>query len=113
MAVTFEGALSRFLANCAIVTAVHDLATKWRIEIKGGYFLDVYFNATVGKYSYTLSRGERRILGWDNAPHHPNRKNFPHHFHQQDGSVTPSNLNGNPEHDLEIVRVEIEKFLGG
>jgi hypothetical protein len=111
MAIAFESALSRFLAECAYVTNVHDLATKWRIELKGGYFLDIFFNATVGKYSYTLSKGDARILGWDNAPHHSKLANLPHHFHQADGSVVSSRLNGDPEHDLEIVRIEIEKFL--
>ena len=111
MAVTFESALSRFLSECAHVTNVHDLTTKWRIELEGGYFLDLFFNATFGKYSYTLSQGERRILGWDNAPHHQKLANSPHHFHREDGSVVSSNLNGDPDHDLEIVRVEIEEFL--
>jgi len=111
MASTFEGALSRFLAECAFVANVHDLATKWRIEFEGGYFLDVFFNAALGKYSYTLSKGETRILGWDNAPHHPKLANSPHHFHRADGSVTASDLTGDPEHDLEIVRIEIERFL--
>ncbi len=111
MAVTFESALSRFLVECALVTNVHDLATKWRIELKGGYFLDIFFNATVGKYSYTLSKGETRILGWDNAPHHPKLANSPHHFHQADGLIVSSSLNGDPEHDLDIVRIGIEMFL--
>lgn len=111
MAVAFESALSQFLAECALVVNVHDLATKWRIELKGGYFLDVFFNANVGKYSYTLSKGETRILGWDNAPHHPKLANSPHHFHRVDGSVVASSLNGDPEHDLEIVRIEVERFL--
>lgn len=111
MAVTLEDALSRFLAKCAHVSAVHDLMTKWRIDLKGGHFLDIYFNGTTRKYSYTLSQGEQRILGWDNAPHHPSYPNFPHHFHQADGSIVSSDLNGDPDHDLEIVRVAIEKFL--
>ena len=111
MAVTLDDALTNFIAKCALVSAVHDLMTKWRIDLKGGYFLDIYFNGTKGKYSYTLSQGEQRVLGWDNAPHHPGRSNFPHHFHQADGSILPSKLNGDPDHDLEIVRIAIEKFL--
>jgi len=39
-----------------------------------------------GKYSYTLSQGESRVLAWDNAPHHPNQLNVPHRFHGPDGS---------------------------
>jgi len=60
--------------------------TKWRVQIKGGYALDIYFDASNGKYSYTLSQGESRVLAWDNAPHHPNQLNVPHRFHGPDGS---------------------------
>lgn len=111
MAVELEDALNRFIAVCALVVSVHNLLTKWRIQLKGGYALDIYFNAGNGKYSYTLSMGDSRILGWDNAPHHPNLSNFPHHFHNAGGGIFPSTLNGNPEHDLEIVRTEIEHIL--
>lgn len=111
MAATLETALNRFIAICPLVVSVHNLMTKWRIQLQGGYVLDIYFNAGNGRYSYTLSQGESRVLGWDNAPHHRSQPNFPHHFHNEDGSVIPSMLNGDPENDLEIVRVEIERFL--
>lgn len=111
MAATIEAALNRFVATCALVVSVHDLLTKWRVQLKGGFVLDIYYNEGNGKYSYTLSQGERRILGWDNAPHHSNLSSFPHHFHNPDGTVAISTLNGDPENDLEIVRLEIEKFL--
>jgi len=51
MAATLEGALNHFIANCPLVVSVHHLMTKWRIQLKGGYALDFYFNATSGKYS--------------------------------------------------------------
>jgi len=111
MAATLEGALNHFITTCPLVVSVHNLMTKWRIKLRGGYSLDIYFNAAGGKYSYTLSQGDSHILGWDNAPHHPNQSNFPHHFHNADGSITPSTLEGDPEHDLELVRTEIERFL--
>lgn len=111
MAATIEAALNRFVATCALAVSVHDLLTKWRVQLKGGFVLDIYFNEGNGKYSYTLSQGERRILGWDNAPHHSNLSSFPHHFHNADGTVAISTLNGDPENDLEIVRLEIERFL--
>ena len=111
MAVTFETALNRFITDCPLVVSVHDLTTKWRVQLKGGFALDIYFNVSNGKYSYTLAQGEDRILGWDNAPHHPDLLNFPHHFHDEEGNVTQSKLNGDPENDLELVRVEIERFL--
>jgi len=111
MAVTLEAALNRLITTCHLVVSVHDLLTKWRVQLKGGYVLDIYFNADNGKYSYTLSQGESRIFGWDNAPHHPSFANFPHHFHSANGSITSSTLNGDPENDLEVVRMEIERFL--
>ncbi len=111
MAAAFDRAVARFVAKCAHVTAVHDLVTKWRLELTGGYILDLYFNETLGKYSYTLIRSGTRILGWDNAPHHPGLPNFPHHVHLPAGQVEPSSLTGDPDHDLEQIRLEIEAFL--
>lgn len=111
MAAAFDQAVARFIATCQYVTAVHDLTTKWRLELASGYIFDLYFNATLGKYSYTLVQGGNRILGWDNAPHHPGLANFPHHVHRPSGQIEPSTLIGDPDRDLEQVRVEIEAFL--
>jgi len=90
---------------------VQDLITKWRLELVGGYILDPYFNETLGKYSYTLVYAGKRILSWDNAPHHPGLPNFLHHIHRPDGKVEASGLNGDPAHDLEIVKEEVETYL--
>jgi len=78
MAATFHHALAHFIATCAYVMAVRDLITKWRLELAGGYILDLYFNETLSKYSYTLIQAGTRVLGWDNAPHYPGLANFPH-----------------------------------
>jgi len=77
----------------------------------GRYVFDLYFNETLGKYSYTLVQAGTRVLGWDNAPHHPGLANSPHHVHRPDGWIEPSTLIGDPDHDLEQVRLEIEAFL--
>jgi len=77
-----------------------DLLTKTRIELQGGYGLDIYYNETPGKYGYTLIRQNQRIIGWDNAPHHPRLSGFPHHFHNEDGTVYPSDFTGNPVEDI-------------
>jgi len=111
MAAAFDRAVAHFIAACRYVTAVHDLVTKWRIELTGGYTLDLYFNETLGKYSYTLVQGGKRVLGWDNAHHHPDLPNFPHHFHRPDGQIEPSALVGDPTLDLEQARLEVEAFL--
>jgi len=73
--------------------------------------MDFYYNATLGKYGYTLIRGGQRILGWDNAPHHPGLESFPHHCHLPDGTVEPSALTGDPETDVVIVAIEVNTFL--
>ena len=111
MATTFDRALARFINLCLQIVAVHDLVTKWRIEMVSDYHLDIYLNETLSKYSYALIKGGQRILGWDNAPHHPALANFPHHVHQPEGQVDSSSLNGDPEHDLEEIRNRIEIFF--
>lgn len=95
----------------SIITGLEDLRTKIRIYLADNYFLDIYFNATLKKYSYVLIKNEKRILGWDNAPHHKNIKTFPHHFHTRDREVTDSNLTGSPETDLIIVMKIVREFL--
>jgi hypothetical protein len=105
-------AISRFLANCPYVVSLQDLATKTRIELEKGYFLDLYYNETLGKYAYTLILQNRRVVGWDNAPHHPTLANFPHHFHAEDGEVQSSTLTGDPERDIIQVVKTINAILG-
>ena len=73
--------------------------------------LDLYFNETLGKYSRTLLRGGKRILGWDNAPHRPRLKSSPHQFHHKDGTVVPSTLVGDPERDIDRVVAALNRFL--
>jgi len=56
------------------------------------YVFDIYYNQTLGKYSYTLIKEGKRIVGWDNAPHHVSVETHPDHFHDVDGKVKPSHL---------------------
>jgi len=111
MAEQLARAVARFVAGCPHTVAVRDLVTKTRIELEKGYILDLYYNNTLGKYTYTLIHTDRRVLGWDNAPHHPDVSNAPHHFHHADGRVEPSTLTGVPEHDIEIVLATVNAFL--
>jgi hypothetical protein len=111
MADQLAQALARLITLCPFVQSIHDLATKQRVVLEGGYLLDLYFNETLGKYSYTLVQGARRIIGWDNASHHPGLANFPHHFHRQDGVVVSSPLTGNPKQDIELVVADLNEFL--
>ncbi|MEW5717128.1 MAG: DUF6516 family protein [Chloroflexota bacterium] len=63
------------------------------------------------RYAYQLVSGAESVLRWDNAPHFPNMKNFPHHFHDGKGKPSSSALIGDPLRDLESVLSEIEKYL--
>jgi hypothetical protein len=111
MAGQLAGAISYIIAACPYVVAVHDLVTKTRLELAGSYFLDLYYNATLGKYTYALIHQGRRIYGWDNASHHPGLANHPHHFHDEDGSIRPSSLTGDPEKDVLIVIIQVNTRL--
>ena len=111
MAQQLTRAVSRFVALYPHTVAVHDLATKVRVELQGGYFLDLYYNATLGKYTYALVHGDRRVYGWDNAPHHPGLANYPHHCHREDGSVESSSLTGDPEQDIATVAAVVNARL--
>ena len=87
------------------------LRTKQRVVLQGGCVLDLHFNGAQGKYSYTLAREDRRIIGWDNAPHHPGLTSSPHHLHREDRSVVPSSLVGVPEEDKGVVAATLNRFL--
>jgi hypothetical protein len=104
-------AISHIIAACPYVTAVHDLATKARVELVGGYLLDLYYNPTLGKYTYVLIYQSRRIYGWDNAPHHPGLANYPRHFHAEDGSIQHSSFAGDPEQDILAVIAQVNARL--
>nr|MDO8080299.1 DUF6516 family protein [Candidatus Freyarchaeota archaeon] len=102
--------IARRLVYYTIVTRVEFLRTKVRAYIIGEYILDVYYNQTLGKYSYTLIKENKRIIGWDNAPHHISIKSYPHHFHDADGKIMKSQLSGDPLKDLDIIMRAIKKF---
>ena len=109
---SFARALAVFVDRCALVTAVQEMVGKWRLHLLDAYPLDLYYGQATGRYSYALVREEQRVIAWDNAPHHRDLPNFPHHAHRPGGEISPSALNGDPEHDLELVRLEVEAYLG-
>ncbi|ADC66513.1 conserved hypothetical protein [Ferroglobus placidus DSM 10642] len=103
--------VAKKLLDYDIVLKVEFLGTKVRAYLVNGYVLDVYYNQTLGKYSYTLIRENRRIIGWDNAPHHVSVRTHPDHFHDVDGKIKPSYLSGNPLKDLNEVLNVIRNVL--
>ena len=55
--------------------------------IKHGYRVfvsELLIRGSIVKYSYTLLYDEKVVLRYDNAPHHPHIKTFPHHKHEND-----------------------------
>ncbi len=58
---------------------------KARLILRDGSSLnisEVWQQQVLIKYRYYwLDRKNKTIIGWDNAPHHPELENFPHHKH--------------------------------
>ncbi|MBI4648986.1 MAG: hypothetical protein HY738_20950 [Bacteroidia bacterium] len=61
-------------------------------------------------YSYQLF-DKTPLIRWDNAPHYPNIKTHPHHYHDLQGNVNISNLTGDYEKDLQIVFQKLSEFI--
>ncbi|MEB3860206.1 MAG: DUF6516 family protein [Desulfurococcales archaeon] len=48
------------------------------------FISELLIRDSIAKYSYTLLYGEKIVLRYDNAPHHPYIETFPHHKHEND-----------------------------
>jgi len=102
---------ARKLLLSPLVLDIEFLGTKVRAHLPSGYTLDIYYNATLQKYSYTIIKQNKRVIGWDNAPHHKHVKTYPHHFHTPDGKITQSGMKGNPTEDVTSILREAKKTL--
>jgi hypothetical protein len=100
-----------FERECIHVILSERLPTKVRFTLEGGYKFDLFYRSKTGGYSYTLFKGGQRVISWDNAPHHKELDNFPHHFHPEQGKPIPSSLTNIPRRDIVIVAREVNKFL--
>lgn len=69
-----------------------------------------YYNRGHLDYSYQLFNGGQ-ILRWDNKEDAGPLLNAPHHFHNDKSELVGSSLNGDPAHDLPIVKEAIDRFL--
>ena len=80
--------------------------------LRAAYQLEIRFiemdNETI--YSYQLFT-DRPIIRWDNAPHFPALRTFPHHLHGESGEVKESPLIGDPLQDLPYVLGQARAFL--
>lgn len=61
-------------------------------------------------YSYQLF-SDKPIIRWDNAPHYPEIKTYPPHFHTIESNVIESDLKGDAIEDLQRVLTTIEDLL--
>ncbi|MBC8262742.1 MAG: hypothetical protein H8E47_01275 [Anaerolineales bacterium] len=62
------------------------------------------------RYSYQLFT-TKTILRWDNAEHFPEIPSSPHHFHDEKGNRHSFKLKGELLSDVQMVLVEVEKYL--
>ncbi len=83
-----------------------------RCQLPLGYNLQIWVHhqRAFQRYAYQLFT-DRPILRWDNAPHHPEIRGFPHHFHDETGREFPSILKGDSLVDVPMILNEIAQFL--
>ena len=77
---------SDIVEEIAVIVLVQEpgrQALRATASLKGGYVLHI--NEALGRgfrrYSYHVQKGEQMVRRWDNAPHWPDMKTFPHHLH--------------------------------
>ena len=80
--------------------------------IPSRYKLEIRFLRTEKEilYSYQLFT-DQPIIRWDNAPHYPKIKTYPHHFHTKDGNIVESKLKGNVIEDIHEILSTIKNAL--
>ena len=80
--------------------------------LRAAYQLEIRFIQTEDEtiYSYQLFT-DRPIIRWDNAPHFPALRSFPHHIHGENDEVKESPLIGDPIQDLPYVLDQTRAFL--
>lgn len=68
--------------------------------IPSKFLLDIKFIKTETELLYAYQLYEKEgIARWDNEPHYPKLKNYPHHFHYKD-KVRTAALTGMPLQDI-------------
>ena len=105
-----------FVSNIETVT-VDEIARRgfYKITcqlIPSRFKLDIKFIKTQSDfiYSYQLYT-TKAVARWDNEPHYPATRTFPHHFHDSEENVRESKLTGNAESDIKIVLSKIGSII--
>ena len=67
----------------ALVEEPEKQALRAKASLESGFTLHITeaFAKSFRSYSYHLQKNEKLIRRWDNAPHWPQMKTFPHHLH--------------------------------
>lgn len=69
-----------------------------------------YYNQGHLDYAYQLF-ADAPVLRWDNKEDAGDVPTAPHHFHNSEGAIVESPLNGDPVHDWPLVQAEVERYL--
>ena len=118
---SFPGVIS-FLRSSPLVskienTTIDEIAKRGFYKIKcqlfpSKYKLDIKFIKTPNEFNYSYQLySSASIVRWDNQPHFPLIRSFPHHFHDVDKTVKESDLTGIAEDDLKIVLLKIQSLI--
>ncbi len=69
-------------------------AVKIRVELANGWLLDCWEHKTtkLRRYSFHVFDGRQFIVRWDNTPHYPDLKGFPHHKHEGKKVIESKNM---------------------
>lgn len=80
--------------------------------LPSSYHLEIRLIQTENEtiYSYQLFI-DHPVVRWDNAPHFPAIKTFPHHYHSLKGEVEESPLKGVVFDDLNYILENIKNML--
>lgn len=84
---------SDIVEKIAVIVLVQEpgrQALRVTASLKRGYVLHI--NEALGRgfrrYSYHVQKGGQMVRRWDNAPHWPDMKTFPHHLHLDSENAT-------------------------
>ncbi len=107
---------SRFVSSIKIIV-IDEIFSRSVLRLRcnllpSSFHLDIRFIQTEKEviYSYQLFT-DHALVRWDNAPHYPEIKTFPHHYHNLKGKVEASPLKGAIFDDLNYVLENIKNIL--
>lgn len=80
---------------------------KVRAELTNGWFIECWEHKTprLKRYSFHIFKDGKMIIRWDNAPHYPRIRGFPHHKHIGERVV------GSDEMTARKVLAELENMI--